>query len=62
MQWLNISGYKKTTGRVVSQPGPGVKDICGTDLLDNHSVNLVASLVTAFLAPRLAFTVWTYLT
>ncbi|XP_052241522.1 transmembrane protein 19-like [Dreissena polymorpha] len=59
---LQYTGYDKKTQRVVGQPGPGVEDICGTDFLDNHGVNLMASLITALLAPRVALPVWTALT
>ncbi|XP_052777177.1 transmembrane protein 19-like [Mya arenaria] len=59
---LQYSGYDKSSGRIVNKPGPSVEHICGTVFLDNHSVNLVASLSTALLAPRIAFMVWTHFT
>ena len=50
---LQFSGYSEKLGRVVSSPGPGVRPVAGSHLLDNHSVNLLSSLLTAILIPAL---------
>ena len=45
---LQYSGYSKTRGCVVHAPlDENVKHISGYNLLDNHSVNLLASAITA---------------
>ncbi|KAL4221984.1 hypothetical protein ACF0H5_018031 [Mactra antiquata] len=59
--WFQYSGYDKKKQCVVNNPGPTVEYICGSDVLDNHSVNLLSSLLTSLLAPRLAFHVFVYL-
>ncbi len=51
---LQFSGVDESTGAIVEEPGPGVKPISGYPMLDNHAVNLLSSLVTAFAAPLLA--------
>lgn len=57
---LQYSGYDKKKGCIVEHPGPYVNHISGTDLLDNHSVNLLSSFFTGLLAPRIAFWMWSY--
>lgn len=59
---VQYSGYDRKKQCVVHHPGPGVEDISGADILDNHSVNLIASLLTSLLAPRVAFHLWGYFT
>ena len=46
---VQYSGYDKEKKRVVAMEGKNVTHICGADLLDNHLVNLLASLVTGVL-------------
>ncbi|CAN7996656.1 unnamed protein product, partial [Ixodes hexagonus] len=48
---LQYSGLDASSGRIVEEPGPGVKHISGVNLLDNHSVNLISNLVTALVVP-----------
>ncbi|XP_002406957.2 transmembrane protein 19 [Ixodes scapularis] len=48
---LQYSGLDASSGRIVEEPGPGVKHVSGINLLDNHSVNLISNLVTAMLVP-----------
>lgn len=48
---LQYSGKEVKTGRIVEEPGPGVKHISGIKILDNHSVNLVSNLLTALTIP-----------
>ena len=45
-------------GRVVEHPGKGVKHICGRQILDNHSVNLLSSVITALILPEIAKLMW----
>lgn len=51
-------GMDKKSGCVVECPGPGVKHISGVSLLDNHSVNLVSSIIMGLLTPTLANLLW----
>ena len=53
---LQFSGFSERLGRVVNSPGPGVTHIAGQDILDNHTVNLLSSLITALILPLL----WTF--
>lgn len=46
-------------GRVVERPAPGIKHISGYRLLDNHSVNLLSSILTGLIMPFIAFNCWT---
>ncbi|KAK7060658.1 Transmembrane protein 19 [Halocaridina rubra] len=41
-------------GRIVEHPGPGIIPISGIHILDNHAVNLISSLLTAIILPRVA--------
>ncbi|XP_063989898.1 transmembrane protein 19 [Diachasmimorpha longicaudata] len=45
-------------GKIVEHPGRGVKHICGRQILDNHSVNLLSSIAIALTFPRLANYLW----
>jgi hypothetical protein len=51
---FQYSGIDKNTKAIVEVPGPNVKHISGVQLLDNHSVNLISSILTAILMPKLA--------
>ena len=51
---LQFSGRDKRTGKIVEVSGEGVEHISGTMLLDNHSVNLLSSIITAVALPHLA--------
>jgi uncharacterized membrane protein len=42
---LQYSGFNKETNRVVSNPGPTTQHISGLQILDNHQVNLLSSLL-----------------
>ena len=57
-----LSGYDRKRECIVERPGPTVDHICGSECLDNHSVNLLSSLSTACVAPLIAFKVWTIFT
>ncbi|KAG8234490.1 hypothetical protein J437_LFUL014610 [Ladona fulva] len=55
---LQFSGLDKERGCIVERSGKGVKHISGISLLDNHSVNLVSSVVMGLLTPKLAYFLW----
>ena len=48
---LQFSGHSEKLGRVVNSPGPGVVHVSGWNVLDNHTVNLLSSLITAVAIP-----------
>lgn len=47
-----------TSGRIVEHPGLHVKYISGYQLFDNHSVNLISSILTALIMPFIALNFW----
>ncbi|XP_026466951.1 transmembrane protein 19 isoform X3 [Ctenocephalides felis] len=49
---LQYSG-KSLRGKIVEVPGANVKHISGRRILDNHSVNLLSSIITALILPVL---------
>ncbi|XP_068082464.1 transmembrane protein 19 isoform X5 [Anabrus simplex] len=55
---LQYSGVDERTGCIVEHAGRGIKHISGIQLLDNHSVNLISSVVMGLLTPRLAAAIW----
>ncbi|XP_050470001.1 transmembrane protein 19 isoform X4 [Bombus huntii] len=50
---LQYSGINEK-GKIVERPGKHVKHICGRQILDNHSVNLLSSVITALTLPEIA--------
>lgn len=56
---LQYSGMDQK-GRIVERPGDGVKYISGRRILDNHSVNLVSSIITALVMPSVAIKFWSF--
>ncbi|CAK9799453.1 Transmembrane protein 19 [Anthophora quadrimaculata] len=54
---LQYSGINEK-GIIVEHPGKGVKHISGRQVLDNHSVNLLSSVITALTLPEIAKVVW----
>lgn len=54
---LQYSGVNEQ-GMVVEHPGKGVKHVCGRQVLDNHSVNLLSSVITALTLPGIAKLFW----
>lgn len=55
---LQFSGFDKVNRKVVSKSGTGIVKISGYEILDNHSVNLLSTLLTALLSPFVAKIVW----
>lgn len=51
---VQYSGLDKKTGKVVEAAKEGVTKISGRMILDNHSVNLVSSIITALVTPKIA--------
>jgi len=54
---LQFSGRDVKTGKIVEVAREGVVPIAGKMVLDNHSVNLVSSILTALLLPKIALAV-----
>eukprot|EP00092_Neocalanus_flemingeri_P094984 GFUD01120822.1.p1 GENE.GFUD01120822.1~~GFUD01120822.1.p1 ORF type:complete len:333 (-),score=74.41 GFUD01120822.1:67-1065(-) len=54
---LQFSGKDAKTGKIVEVAREGVIPIAGKMVLDNHSVNLVSSILTALLLPKIALAV-----
>ncbi|XP_008553677.1 transmembrane protein 19 [Microplitis demolitor] len=57
---LQYSGVNES-GKIVERPGKGVKHICGRQILDNHSVNLLSSIGIALTLPRIANFIWPFI-
>jgi len=51
---LQYSGKDEKTGKVVEVAGEGVSRISGRMILDNHSVNLISSILTGLILPSIA--------
>merc|ERR1712055_515600 len=51
---LQFSGRDSKTGQIVEVEREGVVPISGKMILDNHSVNLVSTILTALLVPKVA--------
>jgi hypothetical protein len=58
LSYDNSTGVEEKTGCIVERPGRGVKHICGTPILDNHSVNLISSIIMGLMTPWLANILW----
>jgi hypothetical protein len=55
---LFVSGIDERTGCVVEYAGRGIHHISGLQVLDNHSVNLISTVVMGLLTPRIANLLW----
>lgn len=55
---FQYSGFDRKRKCVVEHSGSDVDYICGMELLDNHSVNLLSSLISALISPKIAFELW----
>ena len=61
---FQYSGIDVRTRKIVENPGDiqgRVQHISGINLLDNHSVNLLSTLITALIFPRIAISFWEYI-
>jgi len=54
---LQYSGRNCKTGKIVEVAGDSVEHISGKMVLDNHSVNLISSILTALILPKIALAV-----
>ncbi|XP_055384045.1 transmembrane protein 19 isoform X2 [Condylostylus longicornis] len=54
---LQYSGIDEN-GKIVDKPNRNVRHISGIGILDNHSVNLISSILTAVIIPMLAIHCW----
>lgn len=54
---LQFSGIN-AQGKIVDAPGKGIRHVSGLRILDNHSVNLISSIVTGVTMPLLALKFW----
>ncbi|KAK3109021.1 hypothetical protein FSP39_021360 [Pinctada imbricata] len=57
---FQYSGFDRESGKIVEKSGKDVEHIVGIQLFDNHSVNLISSLLCAVLMPTIAFSLWRY--
>uniref|UniRef100_A0A1B6DT90 Transmembrane protein 19 n=1 Tax=Clastoptera arizonana TaxID=38151 RepID=A0A1B6DT90_9HEMI len=55
---VQYSGLDKRTGIIVEYPGKDVKHISGYRILDNHSVNLLSSIIIGVTIPHFANILW----
>ncbi|XP_060877359.1 transmembrane protein 19 [Metopolophium dirhodum] len=55
---LQYSGFNRKTGAIVEHPGKDVVHISGRRILDNHSVNLISSVIMGIVTPKIAYLVW----
>ncbi|XP_034483525.1 transmembrane protein 19 isoform X2 [Drosophila innubila] len=54
---LQFSGIN-AQGKIVDAPGKGIRHVSGLRILDNHSVNLISSIVMGVTMPLLALKFW----
>ena len=50
---VQFTGYSEKLDKIVGTPGEGVKHISGFNIVNNHTVNLLSSLITALVIPIL---------
>ncbi|KAH9524647.1 Transmembrane protein 19 [Bulinus truncatus] len=55
---LQYSGKHKKYGFIVEYKGLDIEDISGVEILNNHSVNLLSSLMTGIIIPCIAAKTW----
>ncbi|XP_050537994.1 transmembrane protein 19 isoform X2 [Daktulosphaira vitifoliae] len=55
---MQYSGFNRDTGTIVEHPGKNIVHISGRRILDNHSVNLISSVIMGILTPKIAYLVW----
>ncbi|KAG6440686.1 hypothetical protein O3G_MSEX001403 [Manduca sexta] len=54
---LQYSGLNRE-GKIVNHPSQSVKHISGRNILDNHSVNLISTVIMGLMMPTLSKTIW----
>lgn len=54
---IQYSGIDKD-GKIVDRPDKDVRYISGLRILDNHSVNLISSILTGITIPMIALRCW----
>lgn len=54
---LQYSGIDKQ-GKICDTPGAGIQHINGWNIIDNHSVNLISSIITAITIPMISMRYW----
>lgn len=55
---VQFSGYDQNTGKIVSRSSRDVIWISGSEILDNHSVNMMSTLMTALITPYFGRLIW----
>jgi len=55
---VQYSGLDSKTRKIVENPGIGVHHISGLAIFDNHSINLISSVITALVIPKAAVLFW----
>ena len=50
---IQFSGYSEKLDKIVGTPSEGVTHISGSNIVSNHSVNLLSSLLTALVVPAM---------
>lgn len=55
---LSITGIDKEDGCIVETPGRHIAYVSGTAILDNHSVNLLSSLLTCVVTSQFSLHLW----
>jgi len=55
---FQYSGLNTKTGKIVSYSGQNIKNISGFNFLDNHTVNLLSTLITPIFS--VVFSIWIY--
>jgi uncharacterized membrane protein len=57
-QFCFVSGVDEKTGCIVEHAGKGIRHVSGVQILDNHSVNLISTVVMGLMMPRIANLLW----
>lgn len=57
-QFCFVLGVDEQTGCIVEHAGKGIHHVSGVQILDNHSVNLISTVVMGFTVPRIANLLW----
>jgi len=57
-QFCSVSGVDVQTGCIVEHAGKGIHHVSGVQILDNHSVNLISTVVMGLMMPRIANLLW----